>query len=194
MRLWLLAIGSAHVGDDVRDLWHERSKASFVVAFLIHLPYKLIEYGAIWLIIGLGCYFAFAWKDTLDTETGKNDNRNDFIMFVACTGVTILPWVYAHSSKSVWLIPKASPRDSEIGEQQHFSSRANCDEGLQVRQCTCEHAAQENKNELSTSTGSTAFVDALQKAADMHKECADADLRVAEHYKTMIHGVVSSQP
>lgn len=99
VRAWLLANSYTKTG---RENTEERPKVSFTAAFLTQIPYTMIEYGTAFLIVGLGLYFGYAWKKGLDTETGGQDNRNVFIMYIACTGVMILQWMCAYFSKSTW--------------------------------------------------------------------------------------------
>ncbi len=46
----------------------------------------MLEFGLILVLVSLGLYFGFAWKNNLDIATGPTDNRDVFIMFLACTG------------------------------------------------------------------------------------------------------------
>lgn len=99
VRAWLLANSYTKSG---RESMEERHKVSFTAAFLTQIPYTMIEYGSAFLIVGLGLYFGYAWKKNLDTETGPQDNRNVFIMYIACTGVMVLQWMCAYFNKSIW--------------------------------------------------------------------------------------------
>ncbi|KAL8637103.1 MAG: hypothetical protein Q9228_005587 [Teloschistes exilis] len=99
VRAWLLANSYTKIG---RESMEERHKVSFTAAFLTQIPYTMIEYGSAFLIVGLGLYFGYAWKKKLDTETGPQDNRNVFIMYIACTGVMVMQWMCAYFSKSTW--------------------------------------------------------------------------------------------
>ncbi|KAL8703808.1 MAG: hypothetical protein Q9201_003023 [Fulgogasparrea decipioides] len=99
IRAWLLANSCNNPVTNSRD---EKHNGSFTVAFLTQIPYTMIEYGSVLLIVGLGLYFGYAWKRNLDTESGAEDNRNVFIMYIACTAFMVVQWAFAYFSKSIW--------------------------------------------------------------------------------------------
>lgn len=99
IRAWLLANSSSDLDGRTTE---EKHKVSFTAAFLTQIPYTMIEYGTVFLIVALGLYLGYAWKGGLDTDTGPTDNRNVFIMYIACTGVMVLQWACAYFNKSIW--------------------------------------------------------------------------------------------
>ena len=182
IRSWLLTNSQVSHTNDSQDL-KEKYKVSFSAAFLTQIPYTMLEYGVILLVLGLGLYFGYAWKDQLDTETGIGDNRNVFIMYITCTGVWTLQWTWAFFSKSIWPEPDALPDDVESS-----SNGTATAQGVNTFPCRDENlkpSRTEPKRAPASGRGSKALIHALMTAAEAHRQCAKADDLVAMHYESL---------
>ena len=178
IRTWLLAKSSATPISDNTILRDAKQKASFTAAFINQLPYTLIEYGVIFLIVGLTLYLGFAWRRKIDTEHWPNGNRNKFIMFIICPELLCLQWAWAFYSKSVWLEQKIAAGDSK-------KCRTTPDV---VPNALHMQTINETINESSGSLGTEverkpfgAFYEPLRQAAESHRKHAEADLLVRQY-------------
>ncbi len=181
IRSWLLTNSQVNHDHHPQDLKEGRYKVSFSAAFLTQIPYTMLEYGVIFLVLGLGLYFVYAWKNQLDTETGVEDNRNVFIMYIVCTGVWILQWAWAFFSKSIWLEPDDSQGDVESSPRgpatAHGSGKSPS------REETHKPSREEFELAPAGAGGSKMLIEALLTAAEAHRRCAKADDLVADQYE-----------
>ena len=180
IRSWLLTNSQVDRNDRSQDLKKEKYKVSFSAAFLTQVPYSMLEYGVIFLVLGLGLYFGYAWKNKLDTETGVEDNRNVFIMYIACTGFWTLQWAWAFFSKSIWLEPDI--RQGDIESFSHETATAEASGTLPCREGNPEPSHAELETASAGVEGSKMLVEALLGAAEAHRQCAMADALVADQY------------
>jgi hypothetical protein len=76
-------------------------RSSLSAQQLIRLPFALLGWGVYSFLVGFGLYLGFAWANHIDTDLGKNDNRNVLIVFLFATLLSILLF-------AIWSIMKAS--------------------------------------------------------------------------------------
>ncbi len=178
IRSWLLANRCAKLLNDLRSLKEMKHKVSFSAAFLVQIPYTMLEYGAAFLILGLGLYLGYAWKNALDTETGKSDNRNVLIVFIAVTGAWLLQWAWAYFGKSIWLESKTLMIDAEKPEQTTLPAMVTRPEVESL------DPLRRDPGQGTEALGSRdTTVKALREAAECHRRCANADLVIASLYE-----------
>ena len=184
IRTWLLSKSSATLITESDVLRHKSDTASFTAAFLTQLPYTLIEYGIIFILGGFTLYLGFAWKRTLDTEHSTNGNRNVFIMFIICAGLLGLQWAWGFYSKSVWLEQKIMAGDTEGGLQ----VPAVVPNAIHVQAMVPNPMAQPlaHAPDPPNAKRYSALTEALQRAAESHRRCAEANLLVAKQYDLVL--------
>ena len=123
------------------------------------------KFGLILGLFGLGLYFSFAWKNRLDIETEPTDNRNVFIMFLACTGIWILQWSWTFYSKSVWLEPMVASGGTEAA-----FSQMELKEGHREMRRTHVRTSEASVQVLEGDRlSSKLLIEVLHRAADLHR-------------------------
>ncbi|KAG8534062.1 uncharacterized protein KY384_000905 [Bacidia gigantensis] len=181
VRVWLLANSSTDAIAGGTESESARHEASFATAFLTQLPYTTIEYGVIFLVIGIALYLGLSWQKQIDKQNGEDGDRNVLIMYVAVTGVAILQWAWALYSKSIWMDHNIMPNDHEQGgEQLTHVAHPPPHPRLESR----KHAS-DTQLELGSmsSESSNTLAEVLRQAAEIHRQCAEKDILVAEKYE-----------
>ena len=89
-------------------------RSSLSAQQLIRLPFALLGWAVYSFLTGFGLYLGFSWANhVVDTDYGKNDNRNVLIVFLVAALLSIL--IFA-----IWTIMKAS---EQIGADTDRDSR-----------------------------------------------------------------------
>jgi len=82
-------------------------RSSLSAQQLTRLPFALLGWAVYSFLTGFGLYLGFSWANhVVDTDQGKNDNRNVLIVFLVAALLSILMF-------AIWSIMKAS---EQIGE------------------------------------------------------------------------------
>jgi hypothetical protein len=82
-------------------------RSSLSAQQLTRLPFALLGWAVYNFLTGFGLYLGFSWANhVVDTDQGKNDNRNVLIVFLVAALLSILMF-------AIWSIMKAS---EQIGE------------------------------------------------------------------------------
>ena len=77
-------------------------RSSLSAQQLIRLPFALLGWAVYSFLAGFGLYLGFSWANhVVDTDYGKNDNRNVLIVFLVAALLSILMF-------AIWSIMKAS--------------------------------------------------------------------------------------
>jgi hypothetical protein len=77
-------------------------RSSLSAQQLIRLPFALLGWAVYSFLTGFGLYLGFSWANhVVDTDYGKNDNRNVLIVFLVAALLSILMF-------AIWSIMKAS--------------------------------------------------------------------------------------
>jgi hypothetical protein len=86
-------------------------RSSLSAQQLIRLPFALLGWGVYSFLAGFGLYLGFAWTNHVDTDLGKEDNRNVLIVFLIAALVSILLFAIWSTMKASEQIGRDTDRD-----------------------------------------------------------------------------------
>jgi len=176
VRLWLT---NGHF--TTTDGGQKRLQASISALHLTRLPNTFLSYGVTCFLTGLGLYLGFAWRHDLDTTPGRNNNEAVLILFLVTASCGIL----TGAGWSAWKLFEVTFAEEALDTDRKGNLRSVGDVEEEGEGGDSETTSLLGSHSSGRSDGK-ALAEALEKAADAHRRCAEADGEVARLLKGRI--------
>jgi hypothetical protein len=164
----------------VERKWMEEKLPSAAAVLTISAPGMLLTASLHSFLIGMGVYFGFLWTNNLDADTGPNDNRSNFITYVASLGVCY--GVYT-LSRTVSTCQRDFEKLKRLGQEvKPFCSETAGVYGSKDMKNDEEHSVK------TVEPWSSDITQALLHASSLHKELAAAHDRLSRMFEELHFG------
>ena len=163
-------------------------QASLAAVFMIEAPFSMAKTSILYLLFGLATYHGYVWANSLDPTALPGESRDAFIAFIVIIGTCLLFFILTFSGRFIESSLREDGKSKQILPDEQEKRHKSPSE-IQTPELTSkEKVALPRKQETlpvcnaPDETRVTDLVGALQIAARLHIQCAEADNRVALEY------------
>ena len=174
---------------DQAEKSEQDQRASVAAMLILGAPFFMVRVAIISYLLGLAIYEGLLFAKNLDTGTTKTQSRDSFITLMVGTGVFFAFFLFVFATKDIestlsfFYAIGGSPSSVRKNQQSQIvalEDRQSVINGLEEIE---GHLSRPFVNQLGSSASLTR---ALQNAAEAHRQCAEADLRVANEYTALV--------
>lgn len=156
---------------------------------ILGAPFFMVRVSILSYLLGLAIYEGLLFAKNLDTDTTQTQSRDSFITLMVGTGVFFGFFFLVYATKDIEstlsyfyaIGGSASSVDhNQQGQVVPLEDRQVAVDGLEG------NGGHSNRLSINRHGPSASLTKALQDAAEAHRRCAEADLRVANEFTALI--------
>ena len=154
-------------------------RASLAAILIIGAPFFMVRVSIFSYLTGLVIYESLLFTKDLDTSTTKIASRDSFITLMVGTGLFFGFSFFVFATKDIESTLSNSIRGNALSANHHHSYQAKNipHEEYEITANDPRESVRESRDSLTK---------ALQDAAEAHRRCSEADLRVANEFTALI--------